>query len=64
MADEFEECEEFIFFRPGCFYFVEIPPSQVQANVDLNPGTLMVTSVDGHIVWSPPFAQEGAVPHE
>lgn len=54
MGELHEECEVFIFFRDKMFYPVEIPPSHVQANVDLNPGTTLVMHIDGHIVWSPP----------
>ena len=50
-----EDCETFIFFREGSFYSIEIPPSQVQANVDRNHGTILVVHADGHIIWSPPF---------
>jgi hypothetical protein len=61
MIDNGEDFETFIFFRDGMFYPVEIPPSQVQANVDLNPGTLMVVHAeDGNIVWSPPLKERAA----
>lgn len=45
--------EPFVFFRGDMWYVVEIPPSQVIANVELNPGTTMVQDVSGNIVWRP-----------
>lgn len=46
----------FLFFRTGpggksFFYPVEIPPGQLQANIDLNPGTIRVEDIDGNVVW-------------
>lgn len=43
--------EPFVFFRKDMFYVVEIPPEQLLANVELNPGTTMVQDVTGNIVW-------------
>lgn len=43
--------EPFVFFRGDMFYVVEIPPDQVVANIELNPGTTMVQDVSGKIVW-------------
>lgn len=43
--------EPFVFFRDKMFYVVEIPPEQVLANVELNPGTTMVQDVNGNVVW-------------
>lgn len=48
-----EKPEPFIFFREGFFYPVEILRSQVEKNVELNPGTLRVEDLDGNIVWRP-----------
>lgn len=45
--------EPFVFFRDGHFYVVEIPPDQVLANVELNPGTIRVEDIEGNIVWRP-----------
>jgi hypothetical protein len=43
--------ETFLFFREGFFYPVEIPPEQLLANIELNPGTLKVEDLSGKIVW-------------
>jgi len=43
--------ETFLFFREGHFYAVDIPPDQVLANVELNPGTLRVEDLKGNIIW-------------
>lgn len=43
--------EPFVFFRGDMFYVVEIPPEQVLANVELNPGTTQVQDIQGKIVW-------------
>lgn len=53
MNKEKPDLETFIFFREGMFYPVEIPPDQLIANVELNPGTLKVEDVKGNIVWRP-----------
>jgi hypothetical protein len=45
--------QPFVFFREGHFYVVEIPPDQVLANVELNPGTIRVEDMKGNIVWRP-----------
>jgi hypothetical protein len=43
----------FIFFRKEGWYPIEIPPEQLIANVEHNPGTLRVEDLDGNIVWRP-----------
>lgn len=48
-----EPLEPFVFFRDGVFYIVEIPRSQVMANVECNPGTLRVEDIAGNVVWRP-----------
>lgn len=45
--------QPFVFFRTGHFYVVEIPPDQLIANVELNPGTTKVEDLQGNIVWRP-----------
>lgn len=41
----------FIFFRKEGFYVVEIPADQLQANIDLNPGTIRVEDMSGRVMW-------------
>ena len=41
----------FIFFRAEGWYVVEIPADHLIANVELNPGTLRVETLDGRVVW-------------
>jgi hypothetical protein len=50
-ADAELVCEPMLFIRDDCFYIVEIPRAHVQANVDLNPGTVRVESVTGEVLW-------------
>jgi hypothetical protein len=50
MADE--ELKSYVFMRADCFYVVEVPPSQLDDNIRLNPGTLRVLSDDGRtVLW-------------
>lgn len=46
-----EKLRTYIFVRDRHFYPVQIPPSQLQANIDLNPGTIRVEDTGGNIVW-------------
>ncbi len=51
MTKQPKKTEVFLFFREGMFYPVEIPRDQVQANVELNPGTLKVEDIKGNVIW-------------
>ncbi len=51
MTKTYEELKPYLFFRKEGFYPVEIPPSQLMKNIELNPGTLRVEDETGKVVW-------------
>jgi hypothetical protein len=49
-----EKARTYVFFRPGFWYLLELPPSTIADNAERNPGTSRVEdALTGEVVWRP-----------